>query len=481
MSRRRAGDVATRTGPASTSEASRADAPGAPIVPLSPEQRRFLKTVKSCLTREEMQTAFSVYAVVTLDRRCGRREILDALRRLLETYDALRLVVEPEGDEFVQRLHPVDDRAIESVTRFHDDLQAHEVVELMSEYVGVPIPFARPLMVRVYALSEITGRTAVMLMFSHVVADGMSAQIIRRRLEQFLKGESRSERVNEASFVDYCIARSRADDRELMAASRRFWFEMFDRPYRPFAFARINDDAPVNYLYRDDRPPEDLKGLAERLGVRAFSLSFFAFAITVAIHAGRNDVVINYFSHGRQGTDLKSAVGCYYVPLPLRFTAKADEPLDTALRSFEGAVRGGIANQRYDVSMLVDELFGGVTHPAENNFPLTTLAFNGFSIKDVGVRTHDRSQAAQWGALPRHVRTARASLYDATFYVGLDDPGAQLSAGYRADKFIPEEIDRWSEVFWRVVAAIRDQRAARVGELLRLGEPFDGRRLWTRA
>lgn len=418
-------------------------------VPLSPQQYRLVRTAGHLFDNEEMQSALTLYFNEYRRKTISVDEISDALMELMARHDALRLFVKHgEGGWVQQEKEIVRSSTLACIMAelvSSDEAKRQRVRELLAK----PFPLDEPYMWRCHVL-QCEDETVIVFRVSHLIVDGLSAQILGKEFSKILdRGADASVKVR-TSYITYCKEADEADRREVLRRAEGYWRTVFDSVYTPFSLTPMEGLTPDTIRYshrrqREQRLPPNL--VAQTKG---FAICAAAAGLATAALVDRHDVVINFFHHGRTTAVAKNAVGCYYHVIPLRLQMEPSQKLkDVAVAAGQG-VQDAIAYCDYDIGMIIDDLFGGITHGRKDSFPLTTFSFNFFSLEELGMlRSPDPAAIIQEGPEGVHSFHGRRNVYDMTVYAGLSSNGSvDLAPVYRSDRLATSEVEWWVQLFY---------------------------------
>lgn len=291
-------------------------------VPLSPSQAPMWFMCRLYETSAE----YNSYEVLAYPRIIPEQELRDALRRLVERHDALRLRIEVRDDAPCQTL--CDDPVAPIV--WHDlagldPSQAHaEICARGSASVAAPLPLDQGPLFRVEAMRLPAGETLVLLIVHHIVADGWSMGLLLADLDALLAGKAPGPAPACRFIDDVAWQHANADP----ARERRqldYWT------------AKLGGELPVLDIPKDRPRPAQrtrrghtvpcmlplatmqlAKALAQARGTTLFVVLLAAYKALLSRLTGQHDVIVGAPFAGRERVELDRVVGCFVNPVALR-------------------------------------------------------------------------------------------------------------------------------------------------------------------
>ncbi|MET7637339.1 condensation domain-containing protein [Streptomyces sp. NPDC005438] len=338
---------------------------------LSPQQRRYRRVYAPRINR----TWANMVALFPLPEDTSAGEVREALEATVRRQDALcAYFSEDAGGRLTQHFVTDPSVAVREVDlrRLPEEEQRRELERMRVAEANSLIdldswPLFRACVVR-------HGRRGSTLLWNvhHMVADGFSQGVLSRELTARLEGAPPPE--SPISYRDYIAWREREDEEEL-AASRRYWREVFRLPYeRPLLPGLPGVEEPERGAAFQFPVPE---ALVERVaefsraqGVTAFAVYFAAYMRTVHQLFERDDLVVGTPAAGRTRAEFQNLVGNFISLVGVRHRRGEAGDFASLVRLLQERTVAAMEHQDYQY----DQVMADVGAPRDDDrFPLTTV------------------------------------------------------------------------------------------------------------
>ncbi len=255
---------------------------------------------------------------------------------------------------------------------------AHRLEEAMS---NGPVALDRGPLLRA-ALLLLPDETALRLVFHHAVFDGWSMRLFMESLEDELNGRPAQHCADHPDYPDI------ADWERLKAVQERVQ-ERLEAMKRGLAGAAAPQMPPFHEFEPEAQEPSQsqiylerpipaataqaMRQLAARAGTTPFLVGLAAFNLTLARHAGENDLLIGTYAAQRDSAELARIVGLLVNPLPLRVRVDEAANFETLLAGCRAAFMEAADNAIVPFDLAVQALARG-REPGRH--PLFDTAFS---------------------------------------------------------------------------------------------------------
>jgi non-ribosomal peptide synthetase component F len=218
----------------------------------------------------------------------------------------------------------------------------------------------------------------------HVSIDGWSTGVLFRDLssqyQRLVSGHGTAPAPLTAQYADYAAWQRGRLSGELLDGLLSYWTEHLKgapevlelQPGRP----RPAERSYVGGRFDVDIVPDTARiarSLARDEGNTLFMVLFAAFAVLVARHTDRRDIVIGVPVAGRSHPDLENLVGFFVNTLPLRLDLSGEPTFRDLLKHVRRVHLGALAHEDLPFERLVNELGA---ERSSDRFPLVQMAFN---------------------------------------------------------------------------------------------------------
>lgn len=406
-----------------------------------------------------------------------------AFSLLFERHPLIDVTFETKDGEPMQVVHK--GRTVDF--REHDctDLDDEQLKKMISEHASRPFNLERGPVVRLELFRTADEAHVALLTMHHIVSDAWSvAVVIQDLIEYYFSAKGgRTPQVEpvEASYADFVkweTAHLESDAGEQMF---EFWKEhlagapnVIDLPTdRPRPAIQTFNGGTLGFQYGEELT-EAVDGLAKASNVTLFTTLLSAYDILMHRYCQQDDIVVGVPLAGRTQPELRSTVGYYINPVPVRSTVEDDPTVSEFLTSNSLRVNGALENQQYPLSRMVDRL----KVPRDpGRSPLFQVSFSMEKvpgIDEAGIAVFLIGQGGHTfhvGDLSMETidLTTRQSQFEITLV--LEEAGGQLFGcwQYNSDLFDKATIQELSGLYEQVLKEITSSPDSRLSELNLLG------------
>jgi len=282
-------------------------------------------------------TAYNMPKVIKLTGKINIGKLNETFNNLVARHENLRT-----------SFHMIDDRPVQKVAP-HASVDI-EMVEDIKSFIR-PFDLQQAPVMRVGLLKLSSDEHLLILDMHHIIADGISQNILIRDFVSLYNNESLPE--VKLHFKDFAAWEQ---SNEVIASQRNYWLQQFEEEITPL-------DLPVDFT----RPAimnyaggslsftvEKLPALPE--GITPFMMLLSVYAVLLSKLANKEDIVIGVLSAGRRHADLQQAVGMFVNTLPVRLRPRSNQTFAEFLSTVKTQVLASIDNQDYQYEALIDEL-----------------------------------------------------------------------------------------------------------------------------
>ncbi|HAO20141.1 MAG TPA: non-ribosomal peptide synthetase, partial [Desulfobacteraceae bacterium] len=240
-----------------------------------------------------------------------------AFTEIIRRHESLRTSFEVSGDDMLQRVHESVDFKITVKEGRESDIE-----KLAQEFIQ-PFDLSHPPLLRVCLVKLSENRCLLLMDVHHIVADGISANIIVREFLELYQGHSLP--PVSAQYRDYAAWQESYLKSERLKKQEIFWLNQFsdeipvlnlptDFP-RP---ARQQFDGDHVWFSSDAETAKSLSILAKNTGSSMFMLTLAAFYVLLHKLSNQEDIVAGIASGGRGQKEFEHTVGMFVNTLPIR-------------------------------------------------------------------------------------------------------------------------------------------------------------------
>ena len=382
----------------------------------------------------------------------------NAVGRLVERHDALRVTFSPAGDEqAVARAAAIPITEID-ISRVAPDARPRAVAELLARESREPFDLAAGPLARMHVVRETDDVHVVVLTAHHLICDGWSSGLVLQDLAALYTADHYGlppVLPEVMSYAEYVRQASRCTPEE--AASADYWVRRFSGEV-PVLELPTDSPRPTVRTFRgshermtfDSALYRDIKALGARHGCTLYVTLLAAWQAVLMRLAGQNDLVVGIPLAAQSTLPNGHLVGHCVHMLPLRLEADPSA-------SFAGhlvAARTALVEAHEHRDITCGKLIQLLNLPRDaGHAPLAAAVFNVDRMSDT---------PAFGGLTLERLKPTRSGY---NFDVGLDiaDTGAELhiECNYDVDLFEAGTIQRWLGYYRNLLtAAIADPSLA---------------------
>lgn len=372
--------------------------------------------------------------------------------------------------------------------REHDctDLDDEELKKVISDHAGRPFNLERGPVIRLELFRTADEAHVALLSMHHIVSDAWSvAVVIQDLIEYYFSAKAgRTPQVEpiEATYADFVNWEKAHLESEAGERMFEFWKEhlagapsSIDLPTdRPRPAVQTFNGATHGFQLGEELT-EAVDALAKENSVTLFTTLLSAYDILMHRYCQQDDLVIGVPLAGRTQPELRSTVGYYINPVPIRSTVEDDPTIAEFLEGNRDRVNGALENQQYPLARMVDRL-NVVRDPGRS--PLFQVSFSMEKVPGIdeqGIAVFLIGQGGHTfhvGDLSMETvdLTTRQAQFEITLV--LEEAGGQLFGcwQYNRDLFDEETIAELCGLYEQVLREMTADSGTRLSEIKLLAD-----------
>ncbi len=341
-----------------------------------------------------------------------------------------------------------------------------QALSIVEDTAAQPFDLGTGPLARAHLVSIDPSEHVLVFVTHHIVFDARSAQILLRELAEAYRaaGEptGRQRPVPAITYADYAVwARQHAQepDSELIAHWRKTLADLpaLDLPYDVAAPTVADTEGDGIEFVIDAELAKLLRGRALDAGVTPFVLFLGAYALTLSRFTGQHDVPVGIPVATRPDRQADDVIGYFVNTLVVRADLSGDPTFGDLLDRLRTVVIGAMAHQNMPFERLVQELADG-RDAARGPLIQTMFAWDDELLED-----HWSVPGIDVRRMPSPVTGARMELSLAVRR--RVDGGLDAVLGYATGRFTEQTGQRVADAYLRVLTALADEPAQRVGSV----------------
>ncbi|MFY0565156.1 amino acid adenylation domain-containing protein [Archangium lansingense] len=423
-----------------------ADAP--PVLSFAQERMWFLQQL------QPDSHAYHIDGAVEVEGPLQADVLEQALRWLLERHPVLRLAVPSQEGNPAPVLLPVPERVLHHESLAGLPEAASRLTARLRQEADKPFDMAQGPLYRFWLWRLSPGRHALLLVFHHLLVDGLSLDILMRELGQayaaFLQHQPPS---LPAPLLDNSDVAAWQRTPALLSreeAQLRFWRSQLEDAPR---LLQLPTDKPRPSLLSDSGSSTASLRLSESLSqalgalcrqhqVTPFMALYAAFSALLSRYCGQQDLCVGVPVSGRTHPSSEQVVGLFVNTLVLRSQPQPGASFASLLAQVRTTALDAFAHQDVPFEKLISHL--GVER-SSNRSPLIQVAF-------VWNRIGQSMSDALPGLATRSIElSSTASKFDLALIVLENGPSLEISADFSTELFEASTVQRMLEHYLRLL------------------------------
>jgi acyl transferase domain-containing protein len=457
-----AGLAAQLTEPAGAVAGSIPPAPTQPDYPLSHAQRRMWILARN----PAASVAYNMSYRLSLDGALDAPALRRALSFVVGRHESLRtafvaIVGEPRAE-----VRPAAEFALPIIELEREpDPQAAAQREIAAE-AREPLALDDPPLLRARLLRLAPERHILLLTVHHIVADGLSLNVLMRELDEAYAANAAGRMPLLPQLTvqakDIAVWEQSRLAAGALRGDREYWLEQLagelpalnlptDRPRPP---ERQFAGGVIVKQLRGDRAAALRRSCREQ-GVSLFTALVAAVMVLLHQLTGEEEILVGTPVAGRDDAELEGQIGHYLNTVVLRGTVRRSERFTALLERVRGTVAEALSHQSYPFDLLVEEL---AIRPSPGHQPLFDVQVNLMPASTPGVRLGDLGAEG-------FATDNGTTIFDLNLMFSDAPDALTLEIGYAATLFAAETVSSWGEAVLAVLAAIAEEPGRSVRSL----------------
>ncbi|MCG7218197.1 amino acid adenylation domain-containing protein, partial [Paenibacillus mucilaginosus] len=415
---------------------------------------------------DKEQTSYNLPTVLKMEGRLDAQRLESAFRELIRRHEALRTSFELSGGEPVQRVHAEVPFELEQA-EVPSGAGANAPKEAVKAFIR-PFDLGTAPLLRA-GLIRCGEETLLLFDIHHIIADGMSVQMIIRELQVLYAGAGLPEPGRQ--YKDYSQWQGSRSEQERIRSQRRYWLERFsgelpvlelplDRP-RP---AVQDAEGALFTAAGTEELTRRISALAAKSGTTVYMVLQAAYGILLSKYSGQEDLVVGTPVAGRSAPELQEVVGMFVGTLALRMAPEGGKRVMELLSEVRRDSLEAFEHQDYPFEELVDEL------RLERSLSRSPLFDVMFAYQNMGGGMEDREFELEGSTFAPYEMEERAAQFDLTLEASDTPEGLRFTWGYRMSLFDRETVERMAGHYLEVLGQMTAEPERTVGSICLLTE-----------
>ena len=304
----------------------------------SPAQRSFyvLSLLDKTGTGYNMPGAFRPSIPLEADR------LEKAFTRLIKQDEMLRTGFEQEHMKIVARVHPEVSFALEN-------LGSSDAESVLASFAR-PFDLAKPPLIRAGVMYDKTGRQFLLMDMHHIISDGISSDILFKRLNAIYSGDAPT--MPKLRYRDYAYWLEQQAQSDSLCRQQEYWKSHFANGIPELTLPTDNpragafDGKGARYNFRlSETATAACREYCRRKQITPFSLLLSLFGLVLARYARAEKLIVGSPVSGRRLSALQQITGAFVNTLPLMLDAQSGMSFEEYAGGAHREVMSALDNQ----------------------------------------------------------------------------------------------------------------------------------------
>jgi len=354
-------------------------------VSIEPQEKKEYYLLSSAQKRmyieQHMQIESKIYnvaAFIILEGETNEERLTDAFRQLIKRHESLRTSFVTLQEEAVQIIHEHVDFFIEYLETREENFQ-----EIAANF-WTSIDLSKAPMLRVGLIKISENKHILMAEMHHIIADGISNQILMREFRQLYQGENLP--PMRIQYKDFSGWQNRLSENPTIKNQEKYWKKQFmgdipvlalptDHPRPP---GPISHEAQSFTFFIDKELTARVNEVLEETGATMFMFLLVVTYILLSKYSGQEEIVVGCPVSGRRHHDLQNIIGMFVNMLAVRSQVESSITFKKFLEKVKENVLTSYENQDYQYDELIKIL--GLQGDTTRN-PLFDVVLHMFNLE----------------------------------------------------------------------------------------------------
>lgn len=397
-----------------------------------------------------------------------------ALSALEQRHETLRTTFENIGGQPVQIVHNTVGLTLEYLD-FSNESNVDESLDQVAEQdLHLPFNLSKAPLLRVKLIKLNSGEGtspdtfdyALFFNIHHIIADGLSTEVIAKELmvyyQAFAHEESPVLPELRVQYKDYSSWQNALLEGEYADVLKNYWHQKLAGdlpelrlPYKQPRNKVKGHNGTIARFLLNGTINKDLEALSQRLDVSLFMTLTSVVKVLLHRYSDQEDIIVGSAVAGREHADLESLIGFFVNTLAIRTKMDPVQKFEAFANDIKANITGALDHQLYPFDVLVEELVEDRDRGRNPIFDVMVTLVGDKAI-ELPFDQVDVSQLAF---------STKYSKFDLTFQFSEHKEGLQLELEYNTDLFESVTIERMFEHFVQLCGEVIKAPETRVGQL----------------
>lgn len=303
---------------------------------------------------EDVGITYNLASIITLKGDIQSLPFEETLQFLVKRHDAFRTSFRMLDNRLVQVIHRDVDFQVSYVEA------DKEIPEIVADFYR-PFDLSKAPLLRACMVKQSPDEHLLLLDTHHIIADGVSQDILKREFGAFFGGEQLP--ALKLRYRDYAEWKDRFFQSDRFKKQEEFWLDNLSGAIPelklPFNYPRseVQDfSGDVVYFILDEEMNRRLNQLVKETGTTMFILLLTLYLVLLYKYSGQEDIIVGSILAGRNHVDLEGIVGMFAKTIALRNHPSDEKTFESFLQEVKVNTLKAFENQDYPFNQLVQKL-----------------------------------------------------------------------------------------------------------------------------
>jgi amino acid adenylation domain-containing protein/non-ribosomal peptide synthase protein (TIGR01720 family) len=392
-----------------------------------------------------------------------------AIERLMRRHEALRTSFADKDGKILQLVYDRIDIRLKYSKSLQNQGEIHEIIR---DFIQ-PFDLSRPPLWNMELVEMENNKHLLLLDIHHIIADGMSVNIIFKELMIFYdEGELPP---LDYQYVDFTIWQNDIFSSGEIKNQEEYWLNLFKGEI-PLLNLPTDNPRPLEPGFTGatggfelgEELSKRLRKLAARNNTTLYVVLLSAYMILLSKYSGQEDIIVGTPIAGRPHPELEMIVGMFVNTLVIRNKPVGDKLFSEFLEEVSGSVFSAFENQDIPFELLVEKL------KVERQLNRNPLFDTMFSLQDISRNTRESGHVKPVGNLKMsfYPFENKAAKFDLELFAFEKGQQVTFELLYRTSLFGKETVARLIKHFVNILQAIPARPGEKIAglEMLTPGE-----------
>ncbi|MBD7912902.1 non-ribosomal peptide synthetase, partial [Clostridium cibarium] len=303
-------------------------------------------------------TVYNVPTAILINGSMYKEKVEEVFNNIVKRHESLRTYFEINNGNIIQKIHDKIEFKVEYIEKVNKT--ASEIEKTIREFIR-PFDLGKAPLFRVGLIKIENEKYILVFDMHHIIADGMSIQIIEEELVKLYKGDTLEDlRIQ---YKDYSDWQSKFLKSEEMVKQKEYWLNRFSDEIpvlnMPTDFARPivqSFEGETLKFSIDEDLKEKLNMIANKNSNTMYMVLLAAFNVLLNKYTGQEDIVIGSVVLGRTRDEVSNVVGMFANTLAMRNQPKGEKTFREFLTEVKECVLDAYENQDYQYEDFVTNI-----------------------------------------------------------------------------------------------------------------------------